>query len=78
VSDGLKMSKQWPKEVRSVGNRIRRVAPLLRSAGLRVHLDIRSGKARSRLMLFEVPEEAGNRETGSNDVRQCPPADLLV
>ena len=78
ASDGLKLSKAWPKDVRSIGNRLRRVSPLLRAAGIRLGHS-REGKARTRLLSFAAPSELGAEISGlgSVDVRQRPLSDAV-
>lgn len=73
AGEAIQHSKLWPKDVRAVGNKVRRVAPLLRSAGISVQLNIRTGKSRSRVMVFEAP----NTASSGNDVRQRPHDEMV-
>jgi hypothetical protein len=44
VSDKVRNSRAWPKDVRAIGNRIRRVAPMLRKVGIEAEFQRSHGR----------------------------------
>jgi Domain of unknown function (DUF3854) len=69
ITDDIRRLRSWPKDPRAVANRLRRVAPVLRQAGVEVRF-VRQGK--DRLRIIEI-----NRQTEQQariSVRHRPPS----
>ena len=52
VDEGTRRQKSWPGDGRALSNRLRRLAPNLRAAGMGIEFDVREGK-RKRLIRIE-------------------------
>jgi hypothetical protein len=70
VADDIRRLKSWPRDPRNMANKVRRVAPVLRQAGIEVRF-YRHGKERTRLISI-------TRQWGDFSVRQrsTPPNEL--
>jgi hypothetical protein len=70
VADDIRRLKHWPRDPRNMANKVRRVSPVLRQAGIEVRF-FRHGKERTRLISI-------SRQWGDFSVRQrsTPPNEL--
>jgi cytoskeletal protein RodZ len=64
VSESAQRSKTWPKDGRSLSNRLRRLAPNLRAAGLTIEFDLCQGKRKRLIRLEWVGNSASVASSG--------------
>jgi hypothetical protein len=71
TEDDTKRQRIWPKASNALSNKLRRLMPNLRDAGIAVTLDDRVGKAGSRIIRLEILQKRSSESSARTEVDQA-------